>query len=112
VSPFRKLKKMRTALRPGESLDPAQIASILDYDIQYGMARQGPDSKAIMPVARSHFSAGRTLVIWSYLRRTARRCESALGPRGALAFGSVLFSTEESWIPAEIFCAASHASPA
>lgn len=52
-----KLDKMKAALGPGESLDPAKIASILDYDIQYGMARQGPDPRSILPVARSQEAA-------------------------------------------------------
>jgi hypothetical protein len=53
-----KMEKMKAALGPGESIDPAKIASILDYDIQYGNAssRSG-DAKAIHRFARSQEAA-------------------------------------------------------
>ena len=53
-----KLEKMKAALGPGESLDPAKIASILDYDFQYGMASSQSDNPmAIHRFARSQEAA-------------------------------------------------------
>jgi len=52
-----KLDKMKAALGPNETIDPNKIASILDYDVQYGMTRQGTDPAAILRLARSQEAA-------------------------------------------------------
>lgn len=53
-----KLDMIKAALGPGESLDPAKIVSILDYDIQFGMALSaGTDKKSIIRFARSQEAA-------------------------------------------------------
>jgi hypothetical protein len=52
-----KMDKMKAALGPGESLDPAAIVGILDGDFQYGLAAQGADPKAMYTLARSQEAA-------------------------------------------------------
>jgi hypothetical protein len=52
-----KLEKMKATLGPNETIDPNQIASILDYDVQYGTSRPGTDAAAMLRLARSQEAA-------------------------------------------------------
>lgn len=54
---YWKMEKMRAGLGPGESLDPGQIATILEGDFQYGAVAQGGDPKAIHRRARGQEAA-------------------------------------------------------
>jgi hypothetical protein len=52
-----KMDKMKAGLGPGESLDPGQIGSILDADVQYGLAYRGTVSQMMYRRARSQEAA-------------------------------------------------------
>lgn len=54
---FWKMEKMKEALGPGDSLDPAKIASILDGDVQYNSHFQGMDATAIYRHTRAQEAA-------------------------------------------------------
>ncbi len=52
-----KMDKMKAGLGPGESLDPSQVASVLDADIKYGLAYYGTPNQMMYRRARSQEAA-------------------------------------------------------